>query len=192
LPQHQRLSGRPQSLGTVDLFADPSSLHPNALHEHNESFPMRRYQPVRIVQPALFDRGTAQTSGSERRSAITADKGIETKLWGGTFNVQPGAKTGIHHHGEQETIAYVLEGDCLVRWGESGEYCAAAHAGDFIHVPAWLPHMEINASEDHHFAWVVVRSTAKPIVINLPDSYWQRQLDVSPFMANTGELAAEN
>jgi hypothetical protein len=51
--------------------------------------------------------------------------------------------------------------------------------------------MEINSSEDHHFAWVVVRSTAKPIVINLPDSYWQRQLDASAFMANTGELAAE-
>jgi uncharacterized RmlC-like cupin family protein len=152
---------------------------------------MSRYQPVRIVQPALFDRGTAQTSGSERRSAVAVDKGIATTLWGGIFIVDPGAKTGIHHHGEQETIAYVLEGDCLVRWGESGEYCAAAHAGDFIHVPAWLPHMEINSSEDHHFAWVVVRSTAKPIVINLPDSYWQRQLDASAFMANTGELAAE-
>jgi len=134
---------------------------------------MSRYQPVRIVQPALFDRGTAQTSGSEHRSAIAADLGIETTLWGGIFNVEPGAKTGIHHHGEQETIAYVLEGDCLVRWGESGEYSESAHAGDFIHVPAWLPHMEINPSEDLHFVWVVVRSTAQPIVINLPDNYWK-------------------
>jgi uncharacterized RmlC-like cupin family protein len=87
--------------------------------------------------------------------------------------VEPGAKTGIHHHGEQETIAYVLEGDCLVRWGESGEYSEAAHAGDFIHVPAWLPHMEINPSEDHRFVWIVVRSTAQPIVVNLPDYYWK-------------------
>jgi hypothetical protein len=29
-------------------------------------------------------------------------------MWGGVFVVEPGAKTGIHHHGEQETIAYVL------------------------------------------------------------------------------------
>jgi uncharacterized RmlC-like cupin family protein len=152
---------------------------------------MSPYHPVRIVPPTLFDRGTAQTPGSERLSAIAADKGIATKLWGGMFIVEPGAKTCIHHHGEQETIAYVLDGDCLVRWGESGEYCAAAHTGDFIHVPAWLPHMEINPSNDRRFAWIVVRSTAKPIVINLPDSYWERQLDASTFTANTGELVAE-
>ena len=134
---------------------------------------MSSYPPVRIVRPDQFDRGTAQTPGSERRSAIAADNGVATKLWGGIFTVKPGAKTGIHHHGEQETIAYVLEGDCLVRWGESGEYSEAAQAGDFIHVPAWLPHMEINPSEDHRFVWVVVRSTAQPIVINLPDDYWK-------------------
>lgn len=156
----------------------------------NESFPMSRYKPVRIVPPALFDRGTFQTPGSERRSAIAADKGIATELWGGLFTVEPGAKTGIHHHGKQETIAYVLEGHCLVRWGESGEYCAAAHRGDFIHVPAWLPHMEINPSEDCRFTWVVVRSTATPIVVNLPDSCWERRLDASAF-TDIGELAAK-
>ena len=129
--------------------------------------------PVRIVRPEQFDRGTAQTPGSERRAAIATDNGIDTALWGGMFVVEPGAKTGIHHHGKQETIAYVLEGDCLVRWGERGEFSAVAHAGDFIHVPAWLPHMEINPSEDHRFVWVVVRSTAQPIVINLPDNYWK-------------------
>ena len=104
---------------------------------------------------------------------IAADKGIATELWGGIFVVEPGASTGIHHHGKQETIAYVLEGDSLVRWGESGEHSATAHPGDFIHVPAWLPHMEINPSKDHRFVWVVVRSTAQPIVVNLPDDYWK-------------------
>lgn len=105
---------------------------------------MSRYHPLRIIQPALFNRATTQTPGSERRSAITVDMGIQTALWGGIFIVEPGARTGIHHHGKQETIAYVLEGDCLVRWGERGEFSAIARGGDFVHVPAWLPHMEIN------------------------------------------------
>jgi uncharacterized RmlC-like cupin family protein len=133
---------------------------------------MSRYQPIRIVSPDHFDRQTAQTAGSERRAAIAADMGVATGLWGGIFIVEPGAKTGIHHHGEQETIAYVLEGDCLVRWGERGEFSATAHVGDFIQVPPRLPHMEINASRDRRFVWVVVRSTATPIVVNLPDDYW--------------------
>jgi uncharacterized RmlC-like cupin family protein len=88
---------------------------------------MSKYPPVRIVRPAQFDRGTAQTPGSERRAAIAADNGIATKLRGGIFVVEPGAKTGIHHHGEQETIAYVLEGDRLGPLGrERRAFCDGA------------------------------------------------------------------
>jgi uncharacterized RmlC-like cupin family protein len=81
-------------------------------------------------------------------------------------------RTGIHHHGEQQTIAYVLSGVCEVRWGTKGGYTAWARAGDFLHVPAFLPHMEINLSPLEPFRWVVVRSTPEPIVVNLPDDMW--------------------
>ena len=131
------------------------------------------YPSIRIVSPAGFDRGTAQTPGSVRLAAITPQIGIETALWGGLFEVKPGARTGIHHHGEQQTIAYVLSGVCEIRWGARGEYGARAKAGDFIHVPAFLPHMEINPSDSEPFRWVVVRSTSTPIVVNLPDQTWQ-------------------
>jgi uncharacterized RmlC-like cupin family protein len=127
---------------------------------------------IHIVGPADFDLGTAQTSGSERRAAIAPALGIVSAIWGGLFEVEPGARTGIHHHGEQETIAYVLSGICEIRWGARGESVARAKAGDFIHVPAFLPHMEINPSRHEPFRWVVVRSTATPIVINLPDGIW--------------------
>jgi uncharacterized RmlC-like cupin family protein len=133
---------------------------------------MTDFAPVRIIRPECFDRKTAQTPGSERQAAIARDLGVETRMWGGMFVVEPAAKTGIHHHGAQETIAYVLEGECDVRWGERGEFSATAHQGDFIHVPAWLPHMEINHSKERPFEWVVVRSTPTPIVVNLPDDYW--------------------
>jgi uncharacterized RmlC-like cupin family protein len=133
---------------------------------------MSKYLPITIVSPAQFDRGTAQTPGSQREAALAPALGVQTGLWGGIFIVDPGAKTGIHHHGAQETIAYVLEGECEVRWGARGEFSAHAKAGDFIHVPPLLPHMEMNASREKSFKWVVVRSTATPIVINLPDTFW--------------------
>jgi len=133
---------------------------------------MFKFPPIRIVRPTEFDLGTAQTPGSERRAAITQNL-VETSMWGGTFLVEPCATTGIHHHGEQETIAYVLEGESYIRWGEHGECDAVARAGDFIHVPAWLPHLETNRSPDQPFRWIVVRSTATPIVVNLPDDYWE-------------------
>lgn len=93
-------------------------------------------------------------------------------MWGGLFEVEPGARTGIHHHGEQQTIAYVLSGVCEIRWGAKGEFAATAKAGDFIHVPALLLHMEINPSTSEPFRWAVVRSTATPIVVNFPDDTW--------------------
>jgi uncharacterized RmlC-like cupin family protein len=119
---------------------------------------------VHIVSPAEFDPGTAQTPGSERRAAIAPALGIASDIWG--------SRTGVHHHGEQETIAYVLSGICEIHWGTKGESVARAKAGDFIHVPAFLLHMEINPSKLEPFRSVGVRSTATPIVVNLPDDTW--------------------
>ena len=127
---------------------------------------------IHIVSPAEFDRETAQTPGSERRAAIAPALGISSTIWGGLFEVGPGSRTGVHHHGEQETIAYVLSGICEIRWGATGESVARAKAGDFIHFPAFLPHMEINPSNREPFRWVVVRSIATPVVINLPNDPW--------------------
>jgi uncharacterized RmlC-like cupin family protein len=46
-------------------------------------------------------------------------------------------------------------------------------AGDFLHVPAWLVHREINLSKEFPFRWVVIRSTSEPIVVNLPEEAWK-------------------
>lgn len=140
---------------------------------------MTTYRPLSVVHSSQFDASTAQTPGSLRLAAVAHNRGIETGLWGGTFDVEPGARTGIHHHGKQETIVYVLEGSSLVRWGEHGENEIRAKAGDFLHVPAWTPHMEINPSAEQPFRWIVVRSTPEPIVVNLPDDYWSGERRVS-------------
>ncbi len=128
---------------------------------------------IRIVHPEEQSAGTAQTFGSQRMAAVSAAQGVDAGMWAGTFLVEPGARTGIHHHGAQETIVYVLAGESLVRWGARGEHEAVARAGDFIHVPAWVVHQEINPSATEAFRWVVVRSTPEPIVVNLADSVWE-------------------
>ncbi len=128
---------------------------------------------IRVVHPQEFSEGTTQTPGSLRLAAVSPDLGIHSSLWGGTFLVEPGAQTGIHHHGPQETIAYVLEGESYIQWGERGEQSVTVRAGDFLHVPAWLVHREINRSKDTPFRWVVIRSTSEPIVVNLPEDRWK-------------------
>jgi uncharacterized RmlC-like cupin family protein len=159
---------------TFSLAGTPAATS-SRIHSDQESCMVTEteYPPIRIVSPGKFDSGTAQTPGSLRLAAVAPQLGVQSTMWGGLFEVKPGARTGIHHHGEQQTIAYVLSGVCEIRWGARGEYVARAKAGDFIHVPAFLPHMEINPSDSEPFRWVVVRSTSTPIVVNLPDQTWQ-------------------
>jgi uncharacterized RmlC-like cupin family protein len=134
---------------------------------------------INIIRPDQLSAETQQTSGSRRMAAISTEQEITSVLWAGTFLVEPGAKTGIHHHGEQETVVFVLSGEAAVRWGDSGEHRATAQVGDFLHVPAWLPHQELNLSTTAPFCWVVVRSTPEPIVVNLPDEFWGLDRTVS-------------
>jgi uncharacterized RmlC-like cupin family protein len=47
------------------------------------------------------------------------------------------------------------------------EYVAEAGPGDFIYVPPFVPHQELNATEDQAVEAVVVRSGQEPIVVNL-------------------------
>ena len=54
-----------------------------------------------------------------------------------------------------------------MRWGARLEYVAEAGPGDFIFVPPYVPHQEINASPDEPLSCVLVRSGQEPVVVNL-------------------------
>jgi uncharacterized RmlC-like cupin family protein len=122
---------------------------------------------VRIVKAAELDFNTPQTPGMTRAAAINFAKAGASKLWAGTVNVQPNAKTGAHHHGHLESIIYVVRGRARMRWGERLEHVAEADPGDFIYVPPYLPHQEINARTEEPLECVLVRSDQEPVVVNL-------------------------
>jgi uncharacterized RmlC-like cupin family protein len=54
-----------------------------------------------------------------------------------------------------------------MRWGDRLQFVAEAGPGDFIFVPPYVPHQEINASADEPLECVLVRSGQNPIVVNL-------------------------
>jgi uncharacterized RmlC-like cupin family protein len=122
---------------------------------------------VKIVRAGTFDSNTPQTPGMTRAAAITQARTGASKLWAGTVVVAPDAKTGPHHHGELETVLYIVRGRARMRWGEQLEYSEEAGPGDFIYVPPFVPHQEINAGRDEPCEAVVVRSGQDPIVVNL-------------------------
>ena len=122
---------------------------------------------MKIIRVDQLDSNTPQTPGMNRAAAITHARTGASKLWAGTVTVHANAKTGAHHHGELESVIYVVSGRARMRWGEHLEYVADAGPGDFIFVPPFVPHQEINASREEPPSCVLVRSGQEPIVVNL-------------------------
>ncbi len=122
---------------------------------------------IKIVRAGTLDANTPQTPGMSRAAAITHARTGASKLWAGTVVVQPAAKTGPHHHGELETVLYIVRGRARMRWGDALEFSDEAGPGDFIYVPPFVPHQEINARTDEPCEAVVVRSGQDPVVVNL-------------------------
>jgi uncharacterized RmlC-like cupin family protein len=126
-----------------------------------------REHGVKIIRADQLDSNTPQTPGMNRAAAITHARTGANKLWAGTVTVHANAKTGPHHHGELESVIYVVSGRARMRWGERLEYLADAGPGDFIYVPPFVPHQEINASRGEPLSCVIVRSGQEPVVVNL-------------------------
>lgn len=141
--------------------------------------PNWRENGVRVVKGTDLDTNTPQTPGMNRAVAINQARAGANKLWAGTVNIHPNAKTGAHHHGELESVIYVVSGRARMRWGDDLEYFAEAEAGDFIYVPPFVPHQEINANPEEPLVCVLVRSDQKAVVVNLdiepvekPEEIW--------------------
>ena len=138
----------------------------DAKTEHEQT-PRWKHDGVRVIPGNALDCNTPQTPGMDRKAAINYARVGAQKIWAGTVSIRPNAKTGAHHHGELESVIYVVRGKARMRWGERLEFMAEAGPGDFIYVPPFVPHQEINASSSESLECVVVRSDNEAVVVNL-------------------------
>jgi uncharacterized RmlC-like cupin family protein len=143
-----------------------------ATHDHDHAPPAPgsvdwKTHGVKVIPAGSLDTNTPQTPGMNRAAAINFARAGAQKIWAGTVTIHANAKTGAHHHGALESVIYVLKGRARMRWGERLEYVAEAGPGDFIFVPPYVPHQEINASSDEPLECVLVRSDNEAVVVNL-------------------------
>jgi uncharacterized RmlC-like cupin family protein len=124
-------------------------------------------QEVHVIKPPQFDANTPQTPGMQRVAAVSKQLAGSQGLWAGVTVVAPNVASGVHHHGETETVIYVVSGHAKIRWGDRMQFEEDVEAGDFIYVPPFAPHQEINPSPDTPSQWVIVRNSQEPIVVNL-------------------------
>ncbi len=144
--------------------------HPHD-HSHDQSHTHDderwKHDGVRVIPGNQLDPNVPSTAGMDRKAAINFARVGAQKLWAGTVSIKPDAKTGAHHHGHLESIIYIVKGKARMRWGDHLQFTAEAGPGDFIFVPPYVPHQEINASPDEVLECVLVRSDGEAVAINL-------------------------
>jgi uncharacterized RmlC-like cupin family protein len=142
--------------------------HPHHHDDDHAHDPDRwKHDGVRVIPGSQLDPNVPSTKGMDRKAAINFARVGAQKLWAGTVTIHANAKTGAHHHGHLESVIYVVKGKARMRWGERLQFTAEAGPGDFIFVPPYVPHQEINASPDEVLECVLVRSDGEAVAINL-------------------------
>ncbi len=84
-------------------------------------------------------------------------------LWAGQVVTEPGAVSGWHHHERNQSSLYVVRGVLRLEF-EGYDGFVDAHAGDFVHVPAWTVHRESNPTDEPSLAVIARAGGGVPTV----------------------------
>ena len=64
------------------------------------------------------------------------------------LTIPPGQRAKAHLHAEHETAIYVLSGESQMWYGERLERHVFVRAGDMLYIPAGMPHLPANLSDE--------------------------------------------
>jgi len=121
-----------------------------------------------LIPAGTEDGATGQSGGAHRITGVGTNNTPATKIWFGKVSNEPGYRSLPHHHGEAETGGYVLKGVARIYFGEGYKQWIDMKEGDWVFVPPFMPHVEVNMSTTDELVWMTTR-TPENIVVNLPD-----------------------
>jgi uncharacterized RmlC-like cupin family protein len=112
-------------------------------------------QTITLVRPETAHLTKQGLPNFEGISAVTAGA---TGLCMHLVVIPPGGKAAAHFHNGYETALYVIKGRAETRYGERLEHSIVTQAGDFLFIPANLPHQPVNLSDSEEVVAVVARN----------------------------------
>lgn len=110
--------------------------------------------------------------GSVYAPGISAETVGSEAIFLGLVTLPPEGRTKAHIHERHESGFYMLSGDEVELWsGTDLEQRDIAHPGDFLFIPAMVPHVAVNRSKTTPAVFVGVRNepTAQESVVMLPE-----------------------
>lgn len=112
---------------------------------------------LQVIKPA-DRRDTTQTAGMVREEAFTGGG-----FWSGAATAEPGTASGWHHHGDYDSVVYVVEGTFVAKSGPGGRDVIEAVPGDFVMIPKGVVHREENPGENGSKVVLVRVGTGEPV-----------------------------
>jgi uncharacterized RmlC-like cupin family protein len=85
--------------------------------------------------------------GLDYFAGVSADSAGAKGICMHLLEMPPGAAAVPHYHEAHETAIYVLEGSAEMRHGSDLEQVMRVEAGDFVYIPAGVPHQPYNPTE---------------------------------------------
>ena len=108
-----------------------------------------------VVRSTESYQGRQQTSYS---AAISAESVGARGLCMHLLSIPPGARAKAHLHQDHETAIYVLSGEAGMWYGEGLREHLTVKSGDFLYIPAGVPHLPYNLSETEPAVGIVART----------------------------------
>jgi len=90
--------------------------------------------------------------GLDYAAGISAESVGATGLCMHLVKLPPGARAKAHLHDSHETAIYVLSGEIEMRYGDNLEHHMVTRAGDFVYIPAGMPHLPFNTTSTEALA----------------------------------------
>ena len=93
------------------------------------------------------------------------------------LTIPPGEVGRAHRHEGHETAIYIISGESGVWYGESLEHHETAGAGEFVYIPASVPHLPYNPSSTTACVAIIARTdpNEQESVILLPELEDERE-----------------
>ncbi len=74
------------------------------------------------------------------------------------LTLPPGGRAKAHLHENHETAVYVIRGETRMWYGEKLEQHLVASAGEFVYIPAGMPHLPYNSSQTEPCTALIART----------------------------------
>ncbi len=114
-----------------------------------------------IVATCRVIRSTEEYQGKQGPSyaaGVSAESVGSRAIWLGLITMPPGSRTKAHLHDGHETAIYMVSGEIDLWSGEDLRQHEIARAGDYLYIPAGVPHVAINRSQTEPLIAVAART----------------------------------